>query len=50
LKILRELGDKYKQKLWGWLWAEGAAQLEVESALELGFGYPGMNLIYLNDN
>lgn len=23
IKILQDLGDKYKQKLWGWVWAEG---------------------------
>lgn len=43
LKILRELGDKYKQKLWGWLWTEGGAQLAVEEALDIGgFGYPAL--------
>lgn len=43
LKMLRELGDKFKQKQWGWLWAEGATQLAVEDALDIGgFGYPAL--------
>lgn len=43
LKILRELGEKYKQKQWGWLWAEGGTQLAVEDALDIGgFGYPAL--------
>ena len=43
LKILRELGDKYKQKQWGWLWIEGGAQPAVEEALDIGgFGYPAL--------
>lgn len=43
LDILRELGDKYKKRQWGWLWMEGGAQPNVEDALEIGgFGYPAM--------
>lgn len=43
LNMLRELADKYKQKQWGWLWAEGATQLAVEEALDIGgFGYPAL--------
>jgi len=43
LKILKELGDKYKQRNWGWVWAEGGSQTEVEEAFEIGgFGYPAM--------
>jgi len=43
LDILRELGDKYKKRQWGWLWMEGGAQSKVEEALEIGgFGYPAM--------
>lgn len=43
IKILRDMADKYKQKQWGWLWAEGATQLGVEDALDIGgFGYPAM--------
>lgn len=43
IKILKELGDKFKQKQWGWLWAEGGTQLAVEEALDIGgFGYPAL--------
>lgn len=36
LKILGELADKYKQRQWGWLWAEGGSQPAVEEALDIG--------------
>lgn len=43
LSMLREQADKFKQKQWGWLWAEGNAQQAVEDALDIGgFGYPAM--------
>lgn len=43
IAILKQLGDKFKNKQWGWLWTEGGAQPEVEEALEIGgFGYPAM--------
>lgn len=43
LKILTSLGEKYKKKLWGWVWSEGAAQPHIEEALEIGgFGYPAL--------
>lgn len=46
LKILKDAGEKYKKKLWGWAWAEGAAQLELEESLEIGgFGYPAMAVV-----
>lgn len=46
LKILQGLGDKYKQKLWGWIWAEAGAQPELESSLDIGgFGYPAMSVL-----
>jgi protein disulfide-isomerase A6 len=48
LTILRELGDKFKQKQWGWLWAEGGSQLAVEEALDIGgFGYPALAAVNL---
>ena len=41
--MLAEQADKFKQKQWGWLWAEGGSQLETEEALDIGgFGYPAM--------
>lgn len=46
LKMLREMGDKYKQKQWGWLWVEGAKQLAFEEALDIGgFGYPALAVL-----
>ncbi|KAJ8870415.1 hypothetical protein PR048_029437 [Dryococelus australis] len=46
LDILQKLGDKYKKKMWGWVWAEAGSQLELESALEIGgFGYPAMAVL-----
>lgn len=46
LKILKEMGDKFKQKLWGWVWSEAGAQPDLEQALEIGgFGYPAMAVI-----
>ncbi|XP_046462234.1 protein disulfide-isomerase A6 homolog [Daphnia pulex] len=45
LKTLAALGDKYKKKMWGWIWSEAGAQPEVEDALGLGgFGYPAMSV------
>ncbi|XP_075992575.1 protein disulfide-isomerase A6 homolog CaBP1 [Anticarsia gemmatalis] len=46
LAILARLGDKYKSKMWGWVWAEAGAQTALEEALELGgFGYPAMAVV-----
>lgn len=46
LSMLREMGDTYKQKMWGWVWAEGGAQNELEESLEIGgFGYPAMAVV-----
>lgn len=43
VSLLKELGDKYKKRQWGWVWMEGGAQQYVEEALEIGgFGYPAM--------
>lgn len=43
IEILRKLGDKYKKTMWGYVWAESGAQLELEEALGIGgFGYPAM--------
>ncbi len=43
LDMLRKAGDKFKKQGWGWVWAEGASQLDLESALDIGgFGYPAM--------
>ncbi|XP_063357846.1 protein disulfide-isomerase A6 homolog [Cydia amplana] len=46
LAILKKLGDKYKSKMWGWVWSEAGAQTALEEALELGgFGYPAMAVV-----
>ncbi|PFX17788.1 Protein disulfide-isomerase A6 [Stylophora pistillata] len=38
-----EMGEKYKKKLWGWIWTEAGAQEKLEDAIGLGgFGYPAM--------
>ncbi|XP_001602967.1 protein disulfide-isomerase A6 homolog [Nasonia vitripennis] len=43
LKILTTLGEKFKKKMWGWVWAEAGAQPHIEEALEIGgFGYPAL--------
>lgn len=48
LQILRSLGEKYKQKMWGWAWTEAGAQQELESSLDIGgFGYPAMAVVNL---
>ncbi|KAG6465026.1 hypothetical protein O3G_MSEX014886 [Manduca sexta] len=46
LAVLKRLGEKYKNKMWGWIWAEAGAQTALEEALELGgFGYPAMAVV-----
>lgn len=43
LKLLNTLGEKHKQKMWGWVWCEAGAQPSIEEALEIGgFGYPAL--------
>jgi len=43
LKMLKKLGEEFKQKNWGWVWAEGGTQPKVENAVGVGgFGYPAM--------
>uniref|UniRef100_A0A8C4ZX28 Protein disulfide-isomerase A6 n=1 Tax=Gadus morhua TaxID=8049 RepID=A0A8C4ZX28_GADMO len=46
LEVVMKMADKYKKKMWGWLWTEGGAQMELENALGIGgFGYPAMAAI-----
>lgn len=46
LNILREMGETYKKKMWGWAWAESGSQMGLEESLEFGgFGYPAMALV-----
>jgi len=43
LENFAKLGDKYKKKDWGWLWAESMQQQDLEQAVDVGgFGYPAM--------
>ncbi|XP_047738861.1 protein disulfide-isomerase A6 homolog [Hyalella azteca] len=43
IDMLTKLGDKYKQKQWGWIWSEAMAQPRMEEALDIGgFGYPAL--------
>ena len=35
LKMLTAMGDKFKKQGWGWVWSEGAVQLDLEQ----GGGY-----------
>ncbi|XP_013916574.1 PREDICTED: protein disulfide-isomerase A6-like [Thamnophis sirtalis] len=38
-----KMADKYKRKMWGWLWTEAGAQFDLENSLGIGgFGYPAM--------
>lgn len=46
IDVLKEMGAKYKQKMWGWIWSEAGAQSELENALDIGgFGYPAMAVV-----
>ncbi|KAG7168835.1 protein disulfide-isomerase A6 homolog [Homarus americanus] len=43
ISMMTRLGDKYKQKMWGWVWSEAMAQIDLEQALDIGgFGYPAL--------
>lgn len=36
----------YKQFFFSWVWAEAGAQIDLESALDIGgFGYPAMAVV-----
>ncbi|XP_066554480.1 protein disulfide-isomerase A6 [Amia ocellicauda] len=46
LEVMMKMADKYKKKMWGWLWTEAGAQMDLEGALGIGgFGYPAMAAI-----
>merc|ERR1712013_589085 len=43
IEMLKELGDKYKQKMWGWVWTSAMTHPSLEKALDMGgFGYPAL--------
>lgn len=46
LKMLKEISEKYRKKMWGWTWTEGGAHPKLEQALGIGgFGYPAMAVV-----
>ncbi|NP_001080305.1 protein disulfide isomerase family A member 6 S homeolog precursor [Xenopus laevis] len=46
LEVMLKMADKYKKKMWGWLWAEAGTQMDLETSLGIGgFGYPAMAAI-----
>lgn len=46
LKLLANMGEKFKKKQWGWMWTEGGKQQDLEKALGIGgSGYPAMAVI-----
>jgi len=46
LQVLKELGERYKKKMWGWMWSAAGDQPDLETALDIGgFGYPAMAVI-----
>jgi len=46
LKTLTAMGEKFKKQKWGWVWAEGASQFELEQAMDIGgFGYPALAVL-----
>ncbi|KHN88358.1 putative protein disulfide-isomerase A6 [Toxocara canis] len=43
LAVLKELGEKFKKNMWGWIWTEAGKQPDLEEAFGMGgFGYPAM--------
>lgn len=48
IKLLKELGDKYKAKQWGWVWTSAAEHPKLESMCGIGgFGYPALVAVNL---
>ncbi len=46
ISMLTKLADKFKKQGWGWLWAEGLSQPDLEKAVDFGgFGYPAMTVV-----
>lgn len=46
LEVMIKMAEKYKKKMWGWLWTESGAQMDLESSLGIGgFGYPALAAI-----
>ncbi|GAB0100129.1 Protein disulfide-isomerase A6 homolog [Sergentomyia squamirostris] len=48
VSVLKEIAEKYKNKLWGYVWTEALAQAKLEETLGMGgFGYPAMAVVNL---
>lgn len=46
LEMLTAIGEKYKSKLWGWVWTEAMKHSKLEDALGMGgFGYPTLAVV-----
>jgi len=46
IDMLKGLGEKYKQKLWGWVWTAPGKHPNLEQALGIGgFGYPALAVV-----
>jgi len=46
IAMLKEMGEKYKKKMWGWVWTAAAVHANLESSLGIGgFGYPAMVVV-----
>lgn len=48
ITMLKELGDKYKAKQWGWVWSAAGMQPKLEEMCGIGgFGYPALVTVNL---
>lgn len=46
ISTLKRVGEHFKSKVWGWVWAAAGTQSKLEEGLEIGgFGYPAMAAI-----
>ncbi|KAL4217734.1 Protein disulfide-isomerase A6 [Mactra antiquata] len=46
INMLKTVGEYFKSKMWGWVWAEAGAQMKLEESLGIGgFGYPALAAI-----
>lgn len=51
LETLRQLGDKYKKRKWGWAWSFAGEQDKLQEALEVGgAGYPALVALNIKKN
>jgi len=51
LETLKQLGDKYKKRKWGWAWSFAGEQDKLEAAVEVGgAGYPTIVALNIKKN